>query len=49
MKKIVLVFMAVAAVGLFSCGHDTTTKSENTDTVVVDTVVVDTVNIDTLV
>jgi len=48
MKKLVLMFVAVAAISFASCGNKTAqAPAEDTDTVAVDTVVADTVVADT--
>ncbi len=51
MKKLVLMFVAIAAISFASCGNKTAAVEEavDTDTVVVDTVVVDTVAVDSVV
>ena len=50
MKKLVLMFVAIAAVSFASCGNKTAEGSaQDTDTVAVDTVVADTVVADTVV
>jgi len=47
MKKLVLMFVAIAAISFASCGNKTA-QAEGTDTAAVDTAVVDTVAADTV-
>lgn len=48
MKKLVLMFVAIAAISFASCGNKTEqAPAQDTDTVVVDTVAADTVAADT--
>lgn len=50
MKKLVLMFVAIAAISFASCGNKTAeAPAADTDTVVVDTVAADTVAADTTV
>ncbi len=50
MKKLVLMFVAIAAISFASCGNNTEqAPAQDTDTVVVDTVAADTVAADTTV
>ncbi|MDO4195826.1 MAG: hypothetical protein Q4D33_06695 [Prevotellaceae bacterium] len=50
MKKLVLMFVAIAAISFASCGNKTEqAPAQDTDTVVVDTVAADTVAADTTV
>lgn len=50
MKKLVLMFVAIAAISFASCGNKTEQAAPvDTDTVVVDTVAADTVAADTTV
>jgi len=49
MKKLVLMFVAIAAISFASCGNKTAAPAtdNDTDTVAVDTVAVDTAEVDT--
>ena len=50
MKKLVLMFVAIAAISFASCGNKTAeAPAQDTDTVAVDTVAADTVAVDTTV
>lgn len=46
MKKLVLMFVAIAAISFASCGNKTA-QAEDTDTAAVDTAAVDTATVDT--
>lgn len=47
MKKLVLMFVAIAAISFASCGNKAAAPAEENDTTVVDTTAVDTTAVDT--
>lgn len=47
MKKLVLMFVAIAAISFASCGQKAAPAAEENDTTVVDTTAVDTTAVDT--
>jgi hypothetical protein len=47
MKKLVFMFVAIAAISFASCGGNKTNATAETDTTAVDTAMVDTAEVDT--
>jgi hypothetical protein len=47
MKKLVFMFVAIAAISFASCGGNKTNTAAETDTTAVDTAMVDTAEVDT--